>query len=353
MKKTYKKLSYFGIIVVFIGTVFGAGYIHKKDTELKKNGGEGVTVSHGITLLNTDILIPGVTGYGGVIPLEITINEQEIIHQIKILNNQETPSFIRWIKRAKFLDHWIGHSPKEALAQKVDTITGATMSTSAMKKTINGSLAHYLHVSIQKTAPQKIPFKRLIPGMIVVLLGVFFALRKPKKKIFRTIQLVLNVAVLGFWCGSFISLSNIVGRLHGGPFNPAMMIVALMVVTAILLPLFKRKQSYCTWVCPFGAAQELSGKLSKKKIKLPKKMLQNMIWVRRVLLVLLVISLWISPGLMLIHYEPFTAFWFQTASPIVLGVAGVSLFLSIFINRFWCRCLCPTGEILSWFDRLR
>ncbi|MBQ5571773.1 MAG: 4Fe-4S binding protein, partial [Bacteroidales bacterium] len=115
-------------------------------------------------------------------------------------------------------------------------------------------------------------------------------------------------------------------------------------------PLFLGKQFYCMYVCPFGACQELVGKINPKhKLKISPKVAKWLRYLRYVLLVVLGALLCTSLDISIENFEPFSAFKFQFASLAVLILAGVMLVLSIFINRPWCTFLCPTGAFFSLF----
>ncbi len=57
------------------------------------------------------------------------------------------------------------------------------------------------------------------------------------------------------------------------------------------------------------------------------------------LMLLMITGVWFD----WMDYEPFSAFLFTTASPIVIGVALAFVALSVFIPRPYCRFVCPTG----------
>lgn len=82
----------------------------------------------------------------------------------------------------------------------------------------------------------------------------------------------------------------------------------MIAVLALACPLFLNKAYYCAYLCPFGAAQELVGKVRKKKIA-PKGVWKNVFKYTRVIyfMVILALLLWGIP-LELASLEPFPAF---------------------------------------------
>ena len=57
--------------------------------------------------------------------------------------------------------------------------------------------------------------------------------------------------------------------------------------------------------------------------------------------------MWCGTGFDIMNYEVFSAFMFKQASLAVMILAVVFLILSIFINRPYCRYICPTGALLK------
>ncbi|WP_068638901.1 NosR/NirI family protein [Thauera butanivorans] len=127
---------------------------------------------------------------------------------------------------------------------------------------------------------------------------------------------------------------------------------------------------FCGWMCPFGSLSELIHKvaeaigLKRFQFELPMKWHNRLKWVKYVVFfVLLAVSVF-SMGLaeMLAEVEPFkTTFlvgMFNRAWPYTLFVA-VLLGLSIFMERPFCKYLCPLGASLAmpstfrWFGLKR
>ncbi len=127
---------------------------------------------------------------------------------------------------------------------------------------------------------------------------------------------------------------------------------------------------FCGWLCPFGSLSELlfklGGLLGLKRFQraLPKALHDKLKWIKYgVFFGLLVVSM-VSMGWaeMLAEVEPFkTTFlvgWFQRSWPYTL-FAGWLLGISIFVERPFCKYLCPLGASLAmpstfrWFGLRR
>lgn len=187
---------------------------------------------------------------------------------------------------------------------------------------------------------------KTITGLIVVLLGVIIPLFYHNKR-WRTIQLSLNVMVLGLWCGTFLSWSLFINYASSGINLWISLIPILMLITAFVYPLFGKKQFYCTNICPFGSLQELAGKVHKKKWKMNSKQVKRLNNFRQILFAVLMILTLIGVFSAWTDYELFTAFIFQSASIVVIILAIVFVVLSVFVPRPYCRFVCPTGSVFK------
>lgn len=87
-------------------------------------------------------------GYGGVISILIGIKPDETLRGIKIISHQETPGLGAKIVEPSFLDQFKGIYPDEvALTRnggKIDAITGATISSTAVVKGVKEGITREL-----------------------------------------------------------------------------------------------------------------------------------------------------------------------------------------------------------------
>jgi len=294
-----------------------------------------------------------VYGYAGTIPMLIFINSENIIEKIHLLDNYETPRFIRSVVNGGIVEQWIGKNINEALAHKnPDFVSGATMSSDAINISVRRSLLALQECNQSAFSVIGEWNSKTWAALLVIMSGVFMAFYTKHKKL-RVLQMVINTVVLGFYCGQFISISLIVGWLGNGVNLIAKISLVLMVILALIMPmLFNKKQFYCMWLCPFGSAQELAGKLTKTKWNIPTGVAKYLKHTRKVILVLLFALMWLGVGFDIANYEPFAAFLFGHAGAIVTVIAILSIVLSLFVSRPWCRFACPTGQLLRWCQRI-
>ena len=106
----------------------------------KKNDGV-ITKENGMYVVNTTTLADDVDGYIGATPLKIYIKNNKI-EKIEALPNKETPKYFAKVKK-QVLDKWNGKTVKEALKVQVDGVTGATLSSDAVKENVKRGLEYY------------------------------------------------------------------------------------------------------------------------------------------------------------------------------------------------------------------
>ncbi|MEY8097797.1 4Fe-4S binding protein [Falsihalocynthiibacter sp. S25ZX9] len=208
--------------------------------------------------------------------------------------------------------------------------------------------------------------------MLFVLTGVFFfqtfATRNERKFYwFRIGFLTVTLVYLGWFANAQLSVVNLMalfGSLVSGfswqafLLDPMTFILWFAVATALL---FWGRGAYCGWLCPFGALQELLNQVARA-LHIPQWTLpwglHERLWPLKymIFLGLFGVSLVsIEQAEHLAEVEPFkTAIIlnFVRAWPFVAYV-GALLIAGLFVERFFCRYLCPLGAALAIPARLR
>lgn len=184
---------------------------------------------------------------------------------------------------------------------------------------------------------------------------------------FRWTFLLFTIGFVGYYAQGQLSIVNLTGMVQSllaGRglgfllFDPMSTIV--LVFTAISLLIWGRG-TFCGWLCPFGALQEVTGKLGQW-CKLPQLRIKSALDARLKMLkypllaAILASAVW-APSLtdQLVELEPFkTAITlnFVRAWPFVAWAAAL-LLLSMVVYKFFCRYLCPFGASLALLGRLR
>lgn len=312
----------------------------------------------GTFVVNTGVLAKDVQGYGGPVPLKIHIDKDGRLTAIEAEPNAESPSFF---DRAKELfSRWQGKTIDEAMAEDVDAVSGATFSSKAIIRNVQRGLAYAKQHGLAdggKGAQEENAEHTVATGwtlgsivaLIAVLLGAVVPLFTNNRRL-HLVQLVVNVVVLGLWTGTFVSYTLFLRLFAGGVSLSAIGTLAaplLMLIVALLYPLAGRSGHYCAHVCPFGSAQELAGKLSRRKLRITPRVLSVLTALRNLLWGVLMALLLTGTCTAWIDYELFTAFIYSSASVWVIVLAMLFLVLSVWVPRPYCRFVCPTGALMK------
>ena len=208
--------------------------------------------------------------------------------------------------------------------------------------------------------------------MLTLLTGILFfqdyvARSKKFYRIVRLGFLVSTFLFLGLYAGAQLSVINVLTFIHSlmGGFrwelfllNPMVFILWGFVALAML---FWGRGVYCGWLCPFGALQELVNKAARffnvRQVEFSWGLHERLWPIKYVaFLAIFAISLSSMPwAFRLAEIEPFKTViilkfmreWQFVLYPVILLAAG------LFIERFYCRYLCPLGAALAIPARLR
>jgi NosR/NirI family transcriptional regulator, nitrous oxide reductase regulator len=208
--------------------------------------------------------------------------------------------------------------------------------------------------------------------MLTVLTGAFFFQMFLTRSAsatywFRMGFLSFTLVFLGWYSAAQLSVVNVlalVESLREGfswqafMLDPLTFILWWAVAAALI---FWGRGAYCGWLCPFGALQELTNQIARA-LRVPQVTLpwglHERLWPLKYIIFLMLFAAsmaavtWTSQ---LIEVEPFKTaivLKFDRAWPFVT-FALVLLFIGLFIERFYCRYLCPLGAALAIPARLR
>lgn len=286
-------------------------------------------------------------GYAGKVPFIIGIDNDNKIVGIVLLENYETYGYIRRIAKKGFFEQWNGLSFSEAVNHQVDVIGGATLTTRAVIMGMQKRLAIYAEEEIKGRKTDWLAIAKYASAFLLILLSLFSFFNQKKFNRYRNLLLIASILVLGFWQGSFLSIQGFYNWIVLGIKLPAQLVLASICLLSILLPLFTNKSYYCQHLCPYGAAQELCGKIVKKKPRIPKVVSKSLRYGKEILLMSIIALLIFEVKFDLTETEPFSAFQYKMASNWVISLAVFFLLISIFIPKAWCNYFCPSGYILE------
>lgn len=205
---------------------------------------------------------------------------------------------------------------------------------------------------------------------ILTLIFFFQDILVKREKLFDGIRLGFLVMTL-FWLGwiaqAQLSVVNVLAFTSAIRtdfqwsyflMDPLVFILWFSVAAALL---FWGRGPFCGWLCPFGALQELSNRAAKAlrvpQLKIPWGVHERLWSLKYIIfLVLFGVSLGsLALAEVLAEVEPFKTaiilrfmreWWFVAFALLLIG-AG------LFVERFFCRYLCPLGAALAIPGRLR
>mgnify|MGYP002833939985 CR=1 FL=1 len=180
-----------------------------------------------------------------------------------------------------------------------------------------------------------------------------------KSSTVRWVTLAYTLLYLGFYNGTFLSVSHITNGLKQGPalfLNdlPLLLIVVFTIVTTLLWG-----RVFCSSLCPFGALQDFITRIMPKKwqLQVPQAIHDKAIYIKYGILALLVVtSLTFSDLSLFQYFEPFGTIFYISRSMVLWAILVLFLAASMFISRFYCRYACPLGAalgVISFLSPLR
>jgi len=184
---------------------------------------------------------------------------------------------------------------------------------------------------------------------------------------FRIGYLTVTLVFLGWYANAQLSVVNLMalfGALVSGfswqafLLDPMTFILWFSVAAALL---FWGRGAYCGWLCPFGALQEILNRVAKA-LHIPQWTLpwglHERLWPIKYMIFLGLFGaslMSIEQAEHLAEVEPFKTaivLKFVRAWPFVVYAVGL-LMAGLFVERFYCRYLCPLGAALAIPARMR
>jgi NosR/NirI family transcriptional regulator, nitrous oxide reductase regulator len=255
------------------------------------------------------------------------------------------------------------------VAVAASTQSAATAATTVALAAANDTLDQPLWQRMWLEKPVKIG---IIVAALAILSGIFFfqdfLVRRPVLyDRVRLTFLVFTLVWIGWYAQAQLSVVNVLTFANAlrtdfkwDYFLMDPLIFILWAAVAVSL-LFWNRGAFCGWLCPFGALQELTNRAAKllhvPQIRVPFGLHQRLWAIKYVIFLgLFGLSLYsLSFAEQLSEIEPFKTaivLRFMRTWPFA-AFAGVLLVAGLFIERFFCRYLCPLGAALAIPARLR
>ncbi len=149
---------------------------------------------------------------------------------------------------------------------------------------------------------------------------------------------------------TFFTTGGLIEKIFSG----TMILFAITLVIAIIF-----RRSFCGLICPFGAIQELFGKLGqrlfKKKYIMPRRIDKPLRYLKYVILVITILYAWKTAGLWMSPYDPWSAYvhlpegfssvWAESSVGLIILI--ITVVGSLVYDRFFCKYICPMGALYA------
>lgn len=324
----------------------------------------------------SQVCAPTLRGYAGPVPILAGIDSEGNVTGIRILEHQETPTFVRGIEDAWFLDQFKGKTLSSPLRpfEDFDGITHATVTVKAICSGVRASLHYAAHPGSTFQEPdQASSEKNVVPiaGLCLAVVAIFL-----ENAISRILTSAIILLLLGFLTQQFLSLAHL--PIFLGNFRNLMglplPLLALWGVSA--LAILVRVRGYCLFLCPMGRFQELIGGAQRyfpsEKDESPTPLPPAgppgaagnwpaaplpSLWGSDMAGVLLLwgglVALAFNSRFPAEKLEAFTALFVRNQGVFGWVFVGVILLGCLGLKRFYCRLLCPLNPLFADIEALR
>ncbi len=197
----------------------------------------------------------------------------------------------------------------------------------------------------------------LDPGLIAVaaLLLAWVPVYLSGRRRWRLPFLILVVGVLGLWLNAPLTEVDLVNLALGHAAAPWESPLRWLLIGFVVVATFAFGQVWCGWLCPFGAMQELIGRVGGwlgLGAEVDQRLERRLRALKFVLLASMLIMVFITAEAGWAAWDPmqsvFAGRWSWPMGLMILAVLAASLWWV----RPWCRYLCPLGAFLALGNRL-
>jgi NosR/NirI family nitrous oxide reductase transcriptional regulator len=300
--------------------------------------------------------------YGGPLEVAVMVDTNIVIQTLIITSHNETPSYVTKVLKQQFIRQIIGktYTDEFSLESDLDAVTGATYTSRAIadasKEACQKIAEEQKGVILPDSTKNSMKFG--LPEILLILLyalslyGVYSKIKW--KKTLRWGIMIFSLLTLGFWLCIPLSLFKINSILLGyWPDWHTGMYWYLLIGGGFLTLLLSNKRVYCTWICPFGAAQSCLGFIGKAKNRLQGRTKFIVLWIQRILAFATIASAlyFRNPGT--INFEIFGTFFNLTGTTFLFVLTAVYMLSSLFTINPYCHTLCPLTPIEEFILMLK
>lgn len=295
-----------------------------------------------------------ISGYQGPTECLLALDpERKTVLGVQLRKSYDTPSYVKQVREAGSIQELIREHRVDKLAElkfprrKPEGVSGATRTARALVESVQQRFA--AEQNEVEAARGWRPQSRDLGMAGVVLVGLLMAFTRLRgRRWLRLLWHLFLVGYVGLLNHDLLSLSLFAGWTTDGVAFKAASGLVLLTAAALLIPWGTRRQFYCHQICPHGAAQQLLGRVFRRRWTVPPKIERWLKFIPGLFLSLIVLAVLAGWAWDLAALEPFDAWSWQTAGLATIAIAIVGLLLSLFIPQAYCKYGCPTGAVFSF-----
>jgi len=301
-------------------------------------------------------------GYGGPMTVAVAVNTRAEVIGVGVVEHKDSPTYFERVLKNSLIKNLMGksHESDLILGRDIDAVSGATKSSFAIvestRQAIRAIASRQLGLQVLGDTERKVSFGPA-EGILILLFALGIVGRRKGFKYtqaVRWVSLLAGLIVLGFIYDSPLTIAMVNQFLLGfWPDWHSNLYTYLLVGGVLALFLVKGKNPYCLWFCPFGAAQECIGKITKVKSRSVGTYRSLLKWMHRsaALSAILLALLLRDPGLT--SYEVFGALFKMWGSAYQFVIIALVFFMSLYTLRPWCNYLCPVRPVEDYLRMMK
>jgi uncharacterized protein with FMN-binding domain len=177
------------------------------------------------------------------------------------------------------------------------------------------------------------------------------------------VQLIMFILLPGLYTLTFSEVKNVYKMITSGNFHFIRAIPALSEFIIVMLLTVLMGRFFCGWFCAFGTYNDwihlISKHVFKIKFKVNEKVDSVLKYVKYIILLMLLIVTCTLGSNILEGTSPWDAFAQITDFKTVISTLVIGLILlvlitigALFVERFFCRYLCPLGAVFSIVSKI-
>ena len=305
-----------------------------------------------------------IKGYGGDFNLALSIGPDGLIRRVQVISHNETPSYVTGLDT--FLSAFQGKDAKKPIViedvRALDAMTGATVTKKAFQSAIEKSAQvvarDVLGLKVETQAQSPSTWSLLLTWRVLyvvlaslVALFVYYLGSSTTRLAFLLLVIVLGGFVFNIQLSTSWLLMLFSFNIPSFSANPELFFLTIISLAfAVLIgPL------YCSFLCPFGALQEMISKISSAfgLLSKPSEAISDATRpIKYLLLFLVVLTLFSKDPHGSLSFDPLVTSFSGALSGLPLVLLVVILVGSAVSFRFWCRYFCPVGAFFLLFNRI-